>query len=165
MGITEQERRFLDELYRALCSKCEELTVALRREELEADAGFFNGHYHRASDGEWQMEHYPIPVISVKGLCDIEINLDGISVSTKKRRRDALECSFDKFRGYSFEAYGVEGYLDTFYRNGMTIDEMGENIRRCGEREIGFEFGFPSDAESAAVLRLIKLLIEEGFYY
>lgn len=33
---------------------------------------------------------YPIPVISVKGLCDVEISLDQVTVSTKRRRLDTL---------------------------------------------------------------------------
>ncbi len=58
------------------------------------------------------MDHYPIPVISVKGYCDVEISPDGISVTTKKKRKDALDYSFERLKGYSFEAFGVEGYKE-----------------------------------------------------
>ena len=29
------------------------------------------------------MDYYPIPVISIKGYCDIEIEIDEITISTK----------------------------------------------------------------------------------
>lgn len=58
------------------------------------------------------MGHYPIPVISVKGYCNVEISPDGISVTTKKKRKDALDYSFERLKGYSFEAFGVEGYKE-----------------------------------------------------
>ena len=50
--------------------------------------------------------------------------------TTKKKWKDALNRSFEKLKGYSFEAFGVESYPDTFYRDGMTIAEMKENISR-----------------------------------
>ena len=45
------------------------------------------------------MDYYPIPVISVKGYCDVEISPDGISVTTKKKRNDTLDYSFEKLKG------------------------------------------------------------------
>ena len=95
----------------------------------------------------------------------MEISPDGISVTTKKKRKDALDYSFEKLKGYSFEAFGVESYLDTFYRDGMTVAEMKENISRSEEREIGFCFSLPWDIDGEAMYEFAKLLRREGFYY
>lgn len=71
------------------------------------------------------MDHYPIPVISVKGHCEHVIT---------------MQYMFQKLAGIPFEAYGVENYLEDFYLMGMTIDEMHESIKQSDEDEIGFNF-------------------------
>ncbi|OUN23473.1 hypothetical protein B5G37_08375 [Pseudoflavonifractor sp. An85] len=116
-------------------------------------------------DGNWTREAYPIPVIGVKGFCDIEVQPDHISVSTKLKRSTALNYSFVKFAEYDFEAYGVEDYLADFYHPGQTIEELKENIRACQEQEIGFSFSFPFDVNGQRMYEFVKLLRREGFYY
>ena len=165
MEITEQEKQRMNEIYSALSTKQAQLFHGLYHRVIELSTGFYHGHEHQLSDGTWQADYYPIPVISVKGYCDVEISPDGISVTTKKKRKDALADSFEKLKGYSFEAFGVEDYLDTFYRDGMTVAEMKENISRSEEREIGFCFSLPWDIDGEAMYEFAKLLRREGFYY
>lgn len=165
MKITEREKQRMNEIYSTLCGKRAQLCQGLTHRSLEVSWGFYNGHQHEAPDGGWQMDYYPIPVISVKGLCDVEISLDEVSVTTKKRREDALAYSFEKFCAYPFEAFGVEGYLDTFYRDGAAIDEMKANIAHSEEVEIGFCFSFPWDVNGDEMYEFARLLRQEGFYY
>ncbi len=105
------------------------------------------------------------PGIGVKGFCDIEIQFDRISVSSKLKRDVALTYSFAKFSEYEFEVYGVEDYLADFYHKGQAIQEMKENICACNESEIGFSFVFPFDMEGKQIFEFVKLLRREGFYY
>lgn len=163
MGISEK-RRMLNEAYYPLELKRAELFHALFHKMFELTSGFYNGHYHETADGEYQMDYYPIPVISVEGLCDIEIDFDGISVSTKRKRQDVLECSFECLEGRAFEIYGVEDYLNTYYRAGMSLEDMRKNIARSSEREIGFCFSFPFEVEGKEIFAFAKLLRREGFY-
>ena len=104
-------------------------------------------------------------MVGVKGFCDIEIQFDSISISTKLKRDVALSYSFEKFSGYNFEAYGVEDYLADFYHAGQTVQEMKDNIHACDEKEIGFSFVFPFDVEGKQIFEFVKLLRREGFYY
>lgn len=165
MEIIEQEKQRMNEIYFTLSTKQAQLFHGLYHRIFELSSGFYNGHERQTPDGGWQMDYYPIPVISVKGFFDVEISPDGISVTTKKKRKDALAYSFEKLRGYSFEAFGVESYLDTFYRDGMTIAELKENISRSEEREIGFCFSLPWDTDGETMYEFAKLLRREGFYY
>lgn len=119
----------------------------------------------KMEDGTWTREAHPIPVIGVKGFCDIEVQPDHISVSTKLKHSTALNYSFNKFAGYDFEAYGVEDYLADFYHPGQTMEALKENIRACQEREIGFSFSFPFDVDGQKIYEFVKLLRREGFYY
>lgn len=164
MEISEK-RRILNELYHPLELKRAELVHALLRPMFELSSGFYNGHYRETPEGSWQMDFYPIPVISVKGLCDIEIDFDGVSISTKKKRQDALEYPFEKLGSYSFESFGVEDYLQTYYKDGMSLAAMKQSISQSAEEEIGFCFPFPADADSKSIFKFVKLLRRDGFYY
>lgn len=158
----------LNEMNAAYCrleTKKAEIVHALWHKIFELESGWYNGHYHRNEDGEWSREFYPIPVISVNGLCDIEIQFDKVSVSTKLKRSKALGYSFEKFVQYEFEAYGVEDYLANFYHEGQTVNEMKENIRTSDETDIGFSFVFPFDIDEKQIFEFAKLLRREGFFY
>ena len=162
------DKELLNEIntaYNRLEMKNAEIIHALFHRIFELESGWFNGHYHKNDDGEWHRESYPIPVISVNGFCDIEIQFDKITVSTKLKRDVALAYSFEKFSEYGFEAYGVEDYLTDFYHDGQMIQEMKENICVCDEAEIGFSFIFSFDVDGKQIFEFVKLLRREGFYY
>lgn len=151
--------------YNRLERKQAEITHALFNRIFELESGWYNGHYHKGEDGNWFRESYPIPVIGVKGICDIEIQFDKISISTKLKRDMALTYSFEKFSGYEFEVYGIEDYLADFYHTGQTVQEMKDNIQACDEKEIGFSFVFPFDVKGKQILEFVKMIRCEGFYY
>ena len=159
------DRQALNEIYYPLELKQAALVRALSHGGFGLESGWYNGHYHIDETGNWFRESYPIPVIDVKGLCDIEIPFDKITISTKLKRNAALTYSFEKFAGYEFEAYGVEDYLADFYHSGQILQELQENIRACTEKEIGFSFVFPFDVEEEQIFEFVKLLRREGFYY
>ena len=151
--------------YYRLEKKQSEICHALFHRIFELESGWYSGHYHKDHNGIWFRESYPIPVIGVKGFCDMEIQFDKISVSTKLKRDVALSYSYEKFTGHEFEAYGVEDYLADFYHSGQTVHNLKENIRACDEKEIGFSFVFPFDVDGKQIFEFVKLLRREGFYY
>ena len=155
----------INKVYYHLEMKHAEIVQALLHRIFVLESGWYNGHFHKNNVGKWFRESYPIPVVSVKGVCDIEIQFDKISVSAKLKRDAALEYSFHKFSGYKYEAYGVEDYLADFYHEGQTVQDMKENIRACNEAEIGFSFLFSFDIDGKFLFEFVKLLRREGFYY
>lgn len=155
----------LNKAYSLLEIRKAEIVDALYHRMFEIESGWYSGHYHRDDCGNWIRESYPIPVVSVKGLCDIEIGFERITVSTKLKRNTVLSYSFDKFAGYTFEAYGVDDYLADYFHAGQTIPEMKDNVRACEEREIGFSFTFPFDTDGTLIYDFAKLLRREGFFY
>ena len=162
------DKKILNEInaaYYRLELKQTKLVHALLHRIFELESGWYNGHYHKDETGNWFRESYPIPVIGVKGLCDIEIPFDKISISTKLKRNAALAFPFEKLAGYEFEAYGVDDYLADFYHPGQAVQDLRENIRACDEKEIGFSFVFPFDVDGKQIFEFVKLLRREGFYY
>ena len=96
--LMNQERlNDLNTAYYRLETKQAEIIHALSHGIFELESGWYNGHYHKGDNDNWVRESYPIPVIEVKGLCDIEIQFDKISVSTKLQRNTVLAYSFEKF--------------------------------------------------------------------
>lgn len=154
------DRRQLNAVYRELDARAQQLS-----ELLHASFGYYNGHYHKGPSGDYEMDHYPIPVITMRGVCDIEVDLDGISVTAKLARADALRFDFGKLAAYDFEVYGVENYLDDFRAEGDTMDVMLENIRESKENAIFFSFCFPCEAAAAEIGKLVWLIQKEGFFY
>ena len=155
----------LNQIYRNLELKCMELVSVLQHRIFKIKTGFYNGNYHRGEEGAYTMDYYPIPVIEVRGYCDVEIELDHIAISTKLRKETALDYSFEKVKKYPFEAYGVEDYLADYYHPGQPVEALKENIRKSDEREIGFSFYFDFDVEKEKIFEFVKLLRREGFYY
>lgn len=155
-------RDLLNELYAPLERKRGELLRMLQDCGLKAASGYYNGHYHKDTQGDYRMDYYPIPVISVWNLCDLEIDFDDICVSTKLTREEALAYDYGKLVPYPFEAFGVEDYLADFYLPGMSADALRRSILESSEQEIGFSFRFDFDA---ALPEFVKLLQSEGFYY
>ena len=127
--------------------------------------GYYSGHYHKNAEDKYVMDFFPIPVVTIKGLCDIEIDLDKVSVSTKLRREVALNYSYENLSGYEFEAYGVDEYLDDFYVKGNSYSELVDNIARSKEIEIGFSFLFSEDVGAEEIYKCVKFLKKDGFFY
>lgn len=126
--------------------------------------GFYNGHYGKNAQGEYERECYPIPVITVKGLCDVQLELDAVALSARLSKQSALQFDYGVLRGYEFEVYGVEDYLADYYVGG-DIAALRENILKSDETEIEFQFAFPIDLDGARFADLLKLLQANGFYY
>lgn len=157
----------LNEIYKKLENRMHRIIAPFTslHKGFDFSCGYYSGHYHKNAEGKYVMDFFPIPVVTVKGLCDIEIDLDKVSVSTKLRREVALNYSYEKLSGYEFEAYGVDGYLDDFYVKGNSYSELVENIASSKEKEIGFSFLFSEDAGAEEIYKCVKSLRKDGFFY
>ncbi|MCH5160162.1 MAG: hypothetical protein J1F66_04870 [Clostridiales bacterium] len=154
------ERNQLNKIYRKLDLKARDIS-----ERLKCAFAYYNGHYSKNTAGEYEMDCFPIPVVELKGVCDIAIELDKISVTTKLTRELAVLYNFEKLNSYQFEAYGVENYLDDFYVAGDTISGMKEKITRSKEQNVFFSFCFPFEVTTDTVYELVNFLSGEGFFY
>lgn len=155
----------LNAIYEPLEMKACQLLYGLHHRIFDPKLSYYSGHYRRAANGEYTRDSFPIPVVEVPGFCDVEINLDSVTVTAKLRRDEALVHSYEKLLKYEFEAYGVREYTHDFYTAGMTIEQLKENIRRSKEKEIGFTFRLDFDIDGERIYEFAKLLRREGFYY
>lgn len=157
---------FLDQMNAAYACQEQTLAALLRAlQPLVPTFGYYNGHYSKDASGAWRRDAFPIPVVSVPGLCDIELWFGKLGVTAKLPRELALRSSFDAFAAYAFEAYGVEDYLSDFYHDGQTLQTLRDNISRSDEQQIAFSFCLPPDTPAEKLLDFVLLLRQEGFYY
>ncbi len=158
------DRSLLNTYYAPLEQRRKPMQSALSA-EFPITAGWFNGHFCRDVANQYEMDYFPIPVISVTGVCDVELHFDTISITTKLRREKALSCDLTMFADIHFEAYGVEDYLHDFRTEGTSVEEMRANIRCSSEQEVFFSFAFETDVQMDVMVSFVKQLSSCGFYY
>ena len=154
------ERIELNEIYRKLDEKAREISKLFH-----CTFGYYNRHYHRNESGNYDMDYFPIPVVTVKDICDIEIDLTQVSITAKRTRDKALSYDFNKLSSYSFEAFGVENYLDDFYVAEDTIDTMIDKIMKSNEENNFFSFYFPYEVTPDTIYDFVNFIQKEGFFY
>ncbi len=157
-------RKQLNYFYKTTDDKRKRICEMLDRAGFTYTSGFYNGHYHKNERGDYEYDYYPITVISVAGVCDIEIDFDAVSITTKLKRDDALQFDYGRLIGFKFECYGVEDYLSDYYNAEKTFDELKTNIRIGSEREIAFAFIFDGDANFDDISKVFSIL-QDKFYY
>ncbi len=163
MSITAREE--LNQLYKPLDDQMRALLSLLKEWHGEkVTYGWFNSHYHKNAAGEYQKDIYPIPVISVRGLCDIEIDFDGITVTTKLSKEQIQKTDWTAFSGVPFELYGVEDYLKD-YGTERAIQALSNRVRLSSEKEFFISFSLSRHIQADQVISFIKMVRDKQFYY
>ena len=163
--MDEKFLKQISEFYRRLLNKRFEIMQGVTKRTFSVETGRYTGNYRRSGDGGWWEEEYPIPVIEIRGVCDIEIEPDKVLVSSKLQRDAALEYPLERLAEYEFEAYGADDFKHELYDAAQGERAFRENICACGEREIGFSFIFPFETNGEQIYEFAKFLRRQGFYY
>lgn len=139
----------LNREYEPLRSHTHKMLKALTAAGLEYEWGYFAQHTVRNGE-EWFFEHYPIPVITVRGMGEIGFDLNQTFVEFKMDRVKALSFDFTQLKGFAFEVYGIQEYLNDFYNARQSIQEIHDKIRGSDEEEVGVSllFGYLEPVEN-----------------
>lgn len=159
-------RNDLNSLYRPLDQKAREFIANFVKLHggFRVTSGFFNGHFHKNEAGNYQEDAYPIPVISVMGLCDIEIDFDAITFTTKLKKGQIADFDWRKLGGVPFEVYGVEDYLSD-YGSSQNSAQIKDGVSGSKETEFFVSFSFPIETDGEQAFRFLRTLQKYGFYY
>lgn len=155
----------MDAAYRALETRLEIVRAAVRQAGLECTSGWYNGHYARDGRGEFRRQAYPIPVVGVEKLCDIELGFSALSITAKLSRARALAFPYETLPVCSFEAYGVKDYLSDYYHAGQSLETLRKNVASSNEAEIGFAFSLPMAIAPDALAAFLTFLKNSRFFY
>ncbi len=161
-NLRMENTEYLNEVYRALDGRRAAAKAALK--DFSPKSGYYNGHYYKNESGEYEISYYPIPVVEVRGLCDAEINLENVTVSTKLEKKRIPTFDFSALENVYFECFGVEDYLADLYSSDRPLSELTENVKDFPEDVISFSFTLRKDDE-AGLVKLVSALKQNGFFY
>ena len=139
----------LNSEYEPLRTHTHNMLKALTNSGFECEWGYFAQHSVR-NGNEWFFEHYPIPVITIKNVCEIGFDINQTFIECKLKRNDSIAFDFSQFYGFTFEVYGVTDYLNDFYNAGQDINDIHAKIEKSDEKEIGVSllFGYLESVEN-----------------
>lgn len=150
----------LNNIYEPLHRQFKELKLTLKKHDLSySSAGWFNMHYIKYND-KFINEFFPIPVLSVKGVGDIGLNLDHIFIETTISKEKALNLQLDKFNDHNIEIYGVTDYLTDYYQPNLEIEVYKEKIQESNEKEFHFTIYLPQGISMDKIINVIFKLRE-----
>lgn len=114
---------------------------------------------------KYTKEYFPLPVISVKNICEIVFNEYEIDINTKISKDDLLNLNFNKLKNYDFDIYPTCDYYDDLYEKGMSNKEVLEKIKKVKYKNLGMTFIVPLDMNNTQIRKLIDLLSNNKFKY
>ncbi len=159
----------MDRMYSLVDRKQKELALTLEKDRYRCKLAWYNNEYNYAYDGEGEaVILHPIPVISIDGVCQIQILFDKINVAALIRPKNALSCDYGVLQRYSFRVRDESmDYRSEYYNSGncQDITELMEKIVGCGKRCLAFVFTLPLETNGESMSELVSLLRRERFFY
>ena len=179
MDLNEKFKADLNEFYQSLTAKAQSLMKALMPlvdPQLLMSMSYLIKHYIRnmykrreatpEKAAETSEDNYPIPVIRLSDLCEVEIYTDVISVFTRMKCSEVEKFDFLQLAGYTFEVYGYDsGRLIDFSDGETTLQETKDNILKSNTEVADFYFDFPFDCGEDEILTLVTLLHDARFFF
>ena len=133
--------------------------------DYEIKSGFYAGHCFQDAQGVYAYEHFPIPVISIAGLCDVEIHVDSTTITSKLRKDQAILYDYTDSTGQKLSVYGVDDYMTDYYRPGKSMAATLADMKDCAEVAFFFTFSFPVNVKADILIGHIINLKGQGFHY
>lgn len=175
MNANDTFKAQLNEFYAALTAKAQSLMKTLMPlvdSTLLMSMSYVIKHYIRNmykhkeptpdNAARYSEDNYPIPVIRLSDLCEVEIYTDVISVFTRLKCADVKKLDFSHLSGYTFEVYGYDGGQLMDFSDG---EATKDNILNSSTEVADFYFDFPFDCGEDEILTLATLLHDEGFFF
>ena len=119
----------VNDSYRTLSERAIMLRNTLEKLGYNVEWGYYDRHTVTVN-GDNFLEYYPIPVLTVNGICDIAVDFLQVSIDGKLFAAEFEEkLDFAKLKSHGFECYGVENYLESLYVPGMSFEELVQIVR------------------------------------
>lgn len=132
----------IHETLNTLYLKANETLDYLEENDIQCQMGYFSGNYIKI-EGEYALQAYPIPVITIKGKGDIGFNLDGMFFEFMLKKQTALRLDIEKISSeYAIEVYGANDCEVDFYKEGMNNEVYKNGLDKSKENGFGFAFYF-----------------------
>ena len=152
----------LNRIYAPLKEKTVRIVNTLERLGAEVEWGWYAGHSVDRR-GELFYEEFPIPVITVKDVCEIGVDLKGAFIEGKLFASEADGADFGLLKGLHFCVYGAESYLtDMFDSEKNDISELDELLFDTEETELCVNVEYSSTPTISEIVRVCALMKQLG---
>lgn len=160
------DKQELSEFYRQLDERSNAILDSFL--DLNGDfdywVGWYNEHYSRNEKNEYEFNYFPIPIITLDKIAEIEINPEETTIYTYFNARKAREINFDRFIIFNVEAYVVDdNELEEEYTDFGKAAKPSKK-KPNNNKDICFAFIFKKDVEARKIGSFIQLLINLGFH-
>lgn len=159
------DRRIINDSYKELDYVANDIFNSLFRlpDEYSYKIGYFNYRYYK-DNNSYDLEYYPIPVISILNICDIEIDFDQIRFVCKIKHYQALSYDYYELNEYEFDLYELDNQGSKLYKSGESTDGLSFLLSKIDTKELGITFYFDKK-NLPDIIEFISFLDKEGFYY
>ncbi len=137
--------QYLNKIY----EQARELTELLQEEDLNCRFLKSSHNYLQDSEGQYHLQHYPIPVIEIVQIGDIGFNLDKIFFEFPLSQAQVINLDLTHLlEENEVEIYGGKDCTIDFYRRGDSWENVKNEIARSSEEvvmlSIYIDYGFPN---------------------
>ena len=148
----------LNDIYKQICDRADCIDRELRELGYTITKGFYNNHSVKI-DGSFVTEFFPIPVITVKGVGDIGVDLDYVWFEVLLPKEKALALDYNSIaKEYKFEIYGSHDYLRDIYNEQIAISDIVPGIKGSPETDFCVLFYFEKSAAASDIIEIARIL-------
>ena len=147
----------LNEIYEPVYNHSKNFVSLAKRRGLDSKIGFFNMHLKKI-DGDFKVEYFPIPVVTISEICDVGFDFDRTFVEFKVSRDFAIKFGWKTLSCYDFELFGCKNYLNDFYCKKSDINDINRRILNSDEQEVCAEFTFKYLEQASKLFEFISII-------
>ena len=149
----------LNDIYKPILEKADEISRELQESGYTAKIDFYNNHSVKI-DGSLVTESFPIPVITIKGIGDIGIDIDSVWFEAVLPKEKALALDYSSIaKRYRFEVYGSQDYLSDIYNEQVAISDIVPGIENSTESDFCIQFYLNQSVAASDIIIIIRLLL------
>ena len=154
-------------IYKEMYSKMISLGISLNQNVFEHEYDLMFSSLMQYETEEIKELFYPVLVIKIKYLCDVELWFDKIIITARTDITNLLEFDISKFERFNYDLYGCKEYPYMFYNKNMSIDlnDKLNELKELGEKEIGIQVYLDKDIEKEEFGKVIKHLYNMKIFY
>jgi len=148
----------LNDIYKPLCDRADCIDRDLRELGYTITKSFYNNHSVKI-DGSFVAELFPIPVITVKGIGDIGVDIDYVWFEVLLPKEKVLLLDYNSIaKEHRFEIYGSQDYLKDIYNEQIAISNIVPGIKGSPETDFCILFYFEPSVAASDIIAIARTL-------
>lgn len=157
----------LTTLYKKLYNQAERFALGLNYRVYNFEIKLLIASLMHYEDEEYNEPFYPIPVVQIGKLCDVEFWLDKIIITARINLRDLTMFDISKLQPYEYEFYGCKEYPFLFYKKNDDIDlnEKLNKLHKLNEKEIGIQIYLNQEEGKETIIKCVNFLRKQNVFY